>query len=131
MQTALICVLIAGLMPYLWTTVAKVAGPRYDNRNVRAWQARLEGLPQRAHAAHLNSFEAFPFFAAAVLAALVAQADMQRVAMLSLAFVAARLMYGLVYLCNVAALRSFVWFVGLGSAIAIFIEATRALSITR
>ena len=63
MQTALICVLIAGLMPYLWTAVAKVLGPRYDNRNVRVWQSRLEGAAQRAHAAHLNSFEAFPFFA--------------------------------------------------------------------
>jgi len=98
MQTALICVLIAGLMPYLWTAVAKIAGPRDDNRHVRAWQAKLEGLPQRAHAAHLNSFEAFPFFAAAVLAAIVTHADMQRVAILSIAFVIARLVYGLVYI---------------------------------
>lgn len=125
MQTALICVLIAGLMPYLWTTVAKVAGPRYDNRNVRAWQAKLEGLPQRAHAAHLNSFEAFPFFAAAVLAAIVAHADMQRVAMLSIAFVVARLVYGLFYLWDVAAVRSLVWFLGLGCVIAILISAVR------
>jgi uncharacterized MAPEG superfamily protein len=126
MQTALICVLIAGLMPYLWTAVAKVAGPRYDNRNVRDWQARLEGLPKRAHAAHLNSFEAFPFFAAAVLAAIVAHADMQRVAMLSIGFVVARVVYGLVYLWNVATLRSLVWFVGLGSVVAILIGAIRA-----
>ena len=125
MQTALICVLIAGLMPYLWTTVAKLAGPRYDNRNVRAWQARLEGLPQRAHAAHLNSFEAFPFFAAAVLAAIVAQADMQRVAMLSIAFVVARFLYGLVYLWDVAAVRSLVWFAGLACVIAILLSAVR------
>jgi uncharacterized MAPEG superfamily protein len=125
MQTALICVLIAGLMPYLWTTVAKVAGPRYDNRNVRDWQARLEGLPKRAHAAHLNSFEAFPFFAAAVLAAIVAHADMQRVAMLSIGFVVARVVYGLVYLWNVAALRSLVWFVGLGCVIVLLYEAIR------
>jgi uncharacterized MAPEG superfamily protein len=121
MQTALICVLIAGLMPYLWTTVAKVTGPRYDNRNVRAWQARLEGLPWRAHAAHLNSFEAFPFFAAAVLAAIVAHADMQRVAMLSIAFVVARFVYGVVYLWDIPVLRSLIWFAALGSAIAIFV----------
>jgi uncharacterized MAPEG superfamily protein len=79
MRTALICVLIAGLMPYLWTAVAKVLGPRYDNRNVREWQSRLTGMAQRAHAAHLNSFEAFPFFAVAVVAAVVAHAEMQRV----------------------------------------------------
>jgi uncharacterized MAPEG superfamily protein len=122
MRTALICVLIAGLMPYLWTAVAKVLGPRYDNRNVREWQSRLTGMAQRAHAAHLNSFEAFPFFAAAVLAAIVAHVDMQRVAMLSIAFVVARLVYGLVYLWDVATLRSLVWFVGLGCVVAILIS---------
>jgi uncharacterized MAPEG superfamily protein len=119
-------VLIAGLMPYLWTAVAKVLGPRYDNRNVRQWQSRLEGAAQRAHAAHLNSFEAFPFFAAAVLAAIVAQADMQRVAMLSIAFVVARFVYGLVYIWNIAMLRSLVWFLGLGCAIAILCFAIYA-----
>jgi uncharacterized MAPEG superfamily protein len=126
MRTALICVLIAGLMPYLWTAVAKVLGPRYDNRNVRQWQSRLEGAAQRAHAAHLNSFEAFPFFAAAVLAAIVANADMQRVAMLSIAFVVARFVYGLVYIWNIAMLRSLVWFLGLGCAIAILCFAIYA-----
>ena len=49
MQTALICVLIAGLMPYLWTTVAKATGPRYDNRHVREWQSKLTGAALRAH----------------------------------------------------------------------------------
>jgi uncharacterized MAPEG superfamily protein len=126
MRTALICVLIAGLMPYLWTAVAKVLGPRYDNRNVRQWQSRLEGAAQRAHAAHLNSFEAFPFFAAAVLAAIVAQADMQRVAMLSMAFVVMRFVYGLIYIWNVATLRSLVWFLGIGCATAIFVCAIYA-----
>ncbi len=126
MQTALICVLIAGLMPYLWTTVAKVTGPRYDNRNVRDWQARLEGLPWRAHSAHLNSFEAFPFFAAAVLAAIVAHADMQRVAMLSITFVIARLLYGIVYVLDIAVVRSLVWFAALGCTAAILVAAIRA-----
>ena len=126
MQTALICVLIAGLMPYLWTAVAKVTGPRYDNRNVRAWQARLEGLPQRAHAAHLNSFEAFPFFAAAVLAAIVSHAYTHRSAMLSVVFVLSRLLYGLIYLWNAATLRSLVWFFAFGCIGAIFIESILA-----
>jgi uncharacterized MAPEG superfamily protein len=119
MRTALICVLIAGLMPYLWTAVAKVLGPRYDNRNVREWQSRLTGMAQRAHAAHLNSFEAFPFFAAAVLAAIAADADMEFVSRLSIAFIAARAIYGGVYLLNLPALRSLIWFAGLGCVIAI------------
>lgn len=128
MQTALICVLIAGLMPYLWTTVAKIAGPRYDNRNVREWQSRLSGLPQRAHAAHLNSFEAFPFFAAAVLAALVSSADAQRVAQLSIGFIVARVLYGAVYLADYPRTRSLVWFIGLACVLAIFLISIRTIA---
>jgi uncharacterized MAPEG superfamily protein len=123
MRTALICLLIAGLLPYFWTAVAKVLGPRYDNRHVREWQSKLTGPALRAHCAHLNAFEAFPFFAAAVLAAMVAQADMGHVAMISIAFVAARIVYGLVYLLNIAIARSVVWFVGFGCAIAILVFA--------
>jgi len=127
-QVALICVLVAGLMPYLWTTVSKAAGPRYDNADVRGWQARLTGLPQRAFAAHVNSFEAFPLFAAAVLAALLTGADPQRVMQLAIAFVVLRLLYGLVYLMNVAWLRSLVWFGALACSVAIFTSALSALS---
>jgi uncharacterized MAPEG superfamily protein len=123
MKTALICVLIAGLMPYLWTTVAKIAGPRYDNRNVREWQSRLTGMAQRAHAAHLNSFEAFPFFAVAVLAATAAHADLERVEKLSIAFVVARLVYGLLYLWDISVIRSLTWFVGLSCVVGIMLSA--------
>ena len=128
MHTALLCVLIAGLMPYLWTAVAKVAGPRYDNRDVRGWQSRQTGLPHRATAAHLNSFEAFPLFAAAVLAALLTGADAERTMWLALAFVGLRLAYGVIYLLDIAALRSIVWFAGLGCVVAIFLGALSAIA---
>jgi uncharacterized MAPEG superfamily protein len=126
MEIALICVLIAGLLPYVWTAVAKALGPRYDNGHVREWQSRLTGVAQRAHYAHLNSFEAFPFFAAAVLAAIVAHSDMARVAMLSVAFVIARLLHAACYLANQAALRSLVWFAGIGCVVTILVSAIAA-----
>ena len=128
MHTALLCVLIAGLMPYAWTAVAKAAGPRYDNRDVRSWQARLTGLPHRATAAHLNSFEAFPLFAAAVLAALLTGADAQRTMLLAIAFVVLRIIYGVVYLLDIAALRSLVWFAAMGCSVAIFLGALSAIA---
>jgi uncharacterized MAPEG superfamily protein len=128
MRTALICVLIAGLLPYLWTAVAKTLGPRYDNRNVRDWQSRLTGAAQRAHFAHLNAFEAFPFFAAAVLAAMIAQADPARVAMFSIAFIVARLLHGICYLADIAILRSLVWFAGIACVVAILLTAIRSIA---
>lgn len=128
MHIALICVLIAGLMPYLWTGVAKVTGPRYDNADVRAWQARLVGLPARANAAHLNSLEAFPLFAAAVLAGLLAGADPQRLAMWSLAFIGLRVLYGIVYLLDIATLRSLVWFAAICCPVVILVGAIGAIA---
>ena len=127
MQTALICVLIAGLMPYLWTGVAKFTGPRYDNRDTRGWQARLAGLPHRADAAHLNSFEAFPLFAIAVLAAYVTGVDSTRVLPLSVAFVVLRLIYGVVYLLNLASIRSLVWMAGIACPVALLVLAIGSL----
>ncbi len=126
MQTALLCVLVAGLLPYAFTGVAKAVGPRYDNRDVRAWQSHLNGVPYRAHAAHLNSFEAFPLFAAAVLAAMVAGANPGRVNALALAFIVLRLAYFGAYLANLALLRSLLWFGAIGCSVAIFVAALRA-----
>lgn len=128
MYIALICVLAAGLMPYLWTGVAKFSGPRYDNSDVRGWQARLAGLPHRADAAHLNSFEAFPLFAIAVLAAFLTGADAQRVMLLSLAFVGLRLAYGVIYLLNLAVLRSLVWLAAMACSVAIMLSAIAAIA---
>ena len=128
MHVALVCVLIAGLMPYLWTAVAKISGPRYDNADVRTWQSRLTGLALRAHGAHLNSFEAFPLFGVAVLAAILADADLHRVALLAVAFVLLRLVYGVVYLANIAWLRSLVWFAAICCPVAILLSAIGAIA---
>lgn len=126
MQIALICVLVAALLPYVWTSVAKARGPRYDNSKVRDWQSSLTGMPLRAHAAHLNSFEAFPMFAAAVLAAIATGVDPGMLATLSVAFVGLRIIYGIVYLMDLATLRSLVWFGALGCSAALLVLAIRA-----
>lgn len=123
MTIAFWCVLAAGVMPYLFTAVAKASGGRYDNREPRAWQSRLAGLPARAHAAHLNSFEAFPLFAAAVLVAHVAQAEPSRIDHLALAFVVLRLGYGICYLAGWATIRSLVWALAFACCIALFVIA--------
>lgn len=126
MTTALYCVLAAGLMPYLWTTVAKIRGSRYDNADVRGWQARLSGVAHRAHAAHLNSFEAFPLFAAAVLVAQTVGAPQGRIDLLALSFIGLRLIYGLVYLADWASLRSLVWFGAMACTVTLFLSGSSA-----
>ena len=123
MTIAMWCILAAGLMPYLFTFIAKVSGERYNNRDPRAWQSKLAGLPARAHAAHLNSFEAFPFFAAGVIVAQLAQAPQARIDALAMAFIALRLGYGVCYLANWHQLRSLVWLLAFGCVIAMFVCA--------
>ena len=121
MTTALYCVLAAGLMPFIWTGVAKATGPRYNNWNVRLWQSKLEGAAQRAHATHLNSFEAFPLFAVAVIVAQMNGADQARVDLLALSFIGLRVLYGILYLANQATFRSLSWLAAMVCVVMIFV----------
>lgn len=125
MTIAFWCVLVAGLMPLLWTGVAKLSAPRFDNRDPRGWQSRLQGLPYRAHAAHLNSFEAFPLFAASVLVAHQAGAEQTTTDALAVGFILLRLLYGLSYLADRDRLRSLVWLAALACSVGLFVIAAR------
>ncbi|KHK56196.1 membrane protein [Ralstonia sp. A12] len=122
MPIALWCVLIAALLPYVCIGIAKASGPKRDNHNPREWAAGLTGLARRANAAQQNHFETFPFFAVAVLVAILGGSPVDRVNWLAIGFVAARVLYTVCYLADWAAVRSLVWTVGLAIAIALFVQ---------
>lgn len=126
MTTALWCVLVAALLPYLATTIAKAGGERYDNRDPRAWLQRQGGWRQRANAAQANAFEAFPFFAAAVIVAQMLQAPQERVDALALIFVAARLGHLGSYLAGWHWARSVAWLLGWLACIVLFVSGASA-----
>ena len=125
MAMAYWCVLVAAMLPYVWTTVAKGSGERYDNRDPRGWLARQTNpRVHRANAAQLNAFEAFAPFAAGVLMAQFAGVPEAHVAGLALAFVVFRLLHGVVYTLGVKhSLRSLVWFGGLACVVALIVLA--------
>ena len=124
MTIAYWCVLIAAVLPYIWTGFAKATGgfsPK-TNREPRSWQDQLEGRTRRAHNAHLNSFEAFPAFAAAVIIAhLVGKAAQSTIDIWCMVFIGARVLYGLLYIFDLARLRSLVWTVGIVCVVALFV----------
>lgn len=122
MTIALWCVLVAALLPYLATTIAKAGGERYDNRDPRAWLERQEGFRARANNAQTNSFEAFPFFAAAVIVAQMLQAPQERVDALALIFISARLGYLVCYLADWHLARSLAWLMGWLACIFLFVS---------
>jgi uncharacterized MAPEG superfamily protein len=121
MTIAYWCVLVAALLPFAFTGIAKFSGPGFNNKRPREFQAKLEGYRARAHWAHLNSIEAFPPFAAAVIIAQQLHVAQGRVDALALAFIACRVLYGALYMANLATLRSIVWAIGLGCVIALFV----------
>jgi uncharacterized MAPEG superfamily protein len=121
MTIAYWCVLVAGLLPYVATGFAKIGGERFTNRYPRAWLDKQQGMRARANAAQANGFEAFPFFAAAVIVAHLTQAPQARVDLLALVFVAARVAYTLCYLADWHWARSAVWLVGLLATLGIFV----------
>ena len=124
MTIAYWCVLAAGLLPFVAITFAKW-DKSYLRGNVapREWEAKLQGMQARAHAAHLNSFEAFPLFAAGVIIASLCKAPQPTIDGIAIAFVLSRLVYIACYLGNLATMRSVVWVVGLGLTVALFVIA--------
>ncbi len=125
MTTAYWCVLIAAYLPIAWTGMAKfgAGGKDFDNAAPRAMLAKLDGWRQRANWAQLNGFEAFPPFAAAVIIAHLAAVPQARIDLLALAFIAARVVYGILYLANLPTLRSLAWMIATGCVVALFVSA--------
>jgi uncharacterized MAPEG superfamily protein len=114
------CVLIAGLLPYLATGLAKTA-KGFDNHAPRTWLASLTAWQARAHAAQQNSFEAFPLFAIAVVIAELTHAPEARVDTLALTFIGARIAYLVVYIADWALVRTIVWLIGIVATVMIFV----------
>lgn len=120
------CVLAAALLPYLWITIAKAGGQRYDNRDPRGWMARQDNpRAARGNAAQLNAFEAFAPFAAGVILAQLAGVPADRIALLALIFIALRVLHGIFYLANIHALRSLVWFGAMVCVLALLAQAAQ------
>ena len=116
MNIPFLCIFLAFLLNYLTKlpvgfAMAKMPGG-YDNSEPREQQATLTGWGKRALGAHMNGFEIFPAFAAAVIMAHIVGVDEHKLTILSITFIISRLLYILLYLANKDRLRSLVWFVG-------------------
>jgi len=122
MPIALWCVLITALLPYICIGIARAAGPKRDNHNPREWAANLTGFARRANGAQYNHLEVFPFFAVAVLVAILGGGQIDRVNTLAMGFIATRVLYTICYLADWAAIRSLVWTVGFVITIALFVQ---------
>ena len=108
MTIAYWCVFVAALLPYLIVIVAK-AGKNFDNSAPRAQLADALGWRQRLNWAHLNAFEAFAPFAAAVIIAQQLHAPQPQINGLALAFIGLRILHPLFYALDKPTARSVTW----------------------
>ncbi len=130
MTTPFWCILIAGLLPYVWSGAAVKARVdqfgQLDNRLPRAQQAQLEGWGARAVGASANAFETFPFFVAAAIIAHIAGADPGWSAIASVVYLAARILHGIFYASDLDMLRTAAFGLGQACAVTLFVLAARA-----
>ena len=122
MTIAYWCVLLMGLLPYVAPGIAKKGFEGYDNGMPRQWLAKQIGFRARANAAQANLFESLPFFFAAVVIASMCNASQNRIDLLAIGFVLARIIYLFCYVANWPTARSIVWLAGLACVVAIFFQ---------
>jgi uncharacterized MAPEG superfamily protein len=119
MTVAYYCVLIAGLLPYVFTVLAK-SGKGFNNQAPREYLDKAEGWRKRSHWVQVNSFEMFPLFGLSVIIAHLMHKPQGIIDNLSITFIALRIIYGICYLTNQATLRSIIWFGALLCIIAFY-----------
>jgi uncharacterized MAPEG superfamily protein len=97
----------------------------YDNADPRGWLARQQGWKARANAAQANTFEALPFFFAAVIIAHQLGAPQTRLDILAVLFVTLRIIYVAMYVAGLPRTRSAIWALAFLANIAILLGAWR------
>ena len=122
MTIAYWCVLFMGVFPYVATGIAKKGFEGYDNGMPRQWLAKQTGFRARANAAQANLFESLPFFFAAVIIASMTNAPQNRIDLLAIGFVVARIAYLICYVADWPTTRSIVWLAGLACVVALFFQ---------
>jgi uncharacterized MAPEG superfamily protein len=126
------CVLFAAILPIVCAGIAKYGmfntarrDGGYDNHNPRAWLARQTDWRARANAAQANTFEALPFFFAAVIIAHQLQARQALLDIMALLFVVLRIAYIMMYVSDMAKTRSAIWGIAFFVNIGILLSAYR------
>lgn len=123
MTIAYWCVVLAAFLPVIWVGAAKFGAEHYDNERPRPSLDSLTGWPQRANWAQLNSYEAFPPFAAGVIIAHLTATEQSTIDILAGVFLAFRVAHGVVYIGNYPAIRSLVWTLSFLAMVGLYIAA--------
>ncbi len=124
MTTPFWCLLFVAVMPYL---LAGVGGylrvnqlGALDNQHPRVQAYELRGPAARAYAAQQNAWEALALFGTAVFLAHFTGADPGQSAIASLGYVTTRVLHPVLYIANIATVRTLVFTAGIGCCVWLF-----------
>lgn len=123
--------LVASLLPYVWTGVGGVYRKRefgaIDNSHPRLQQAKQTGAGARATGASQNAFEALAVYAPAVLVAHLLAPTSELSAKLALAWVALRVAHGVFYVTDKAPARGVCFGLGTVCSVLLYLVAAHLL----
>ncbi len=119
MPVSVWCILIAAILPLIAVIPAKL-NKDFDNANPRDPEYWKHPFRTRAQSAQINSFEAFPFFAIAVIVGLGQGGDAAWIDKLAVLFVGLRIIYIASYWTDRATPRSVAWAMAYLTIIGIF-----------
>ncbi len=124
MTTPLWCLMAVSVFPFVlaglggYLRVKQLGSLDANHPRVQAFE--LRGVAARAYAAQQNAWEAVTFFGVAVVIAHLAGADPAQSATASVIFVVARILHAVMYISDLAPLRTLVFVVGLGCCVWLF-----------
>jgi uncharacterized MAPEG superfamily protein len=118
------CLLAVAAIPYLLAGIGAYLRVQQlgslDANHPRLQALELRGAAARAYASQQNAWEALALFGAAVMVAHLAGADPGQSALASILFVVARSLHPVMYIGDLAPLRTLVFVVGLGCCLWLF-----------
>jgi len=121
----------AAFLPYVWfgiaTPLRKAEFGTADNDHPRIQEAKQTGRGARAMGAHANAFEALAVWAPAVLAAHATNPGSALAPKLAIAWMAVRVLHGIVYIAGIAGVRTLLFAVGMICAVLMYLVAGNVL----
>lgn len=111
--TGIVIATILIYLPYFVVAAARVSA-KVDLGNPRVALDKLPPYAQRANAAHQNSFEVFSLFAAAALMVYATGKASNYTSIVTIVFLASRLLHTIFYIANIPPLRGLAWIVSIG-----------------
>lgn len=123
MQTAAFWICLIWIMAYVIkypSLLVLLLTRRYDNRNPRDQQLKLQGWHKKLTATHYNALEGFPGFAAAMILGAASGVPESTLAAVGAFYAACRIVFAVCYIRDWHVARTTIWILSWASVVGLF-----------